>query len=75
MIRIWVDFNNMTKDGEKVVIPPGDGITLTPGERIIVYDPYDFEVEAIVEYEIEEKNNRGWWYAIPDWSTRRDIYP
>jgi hypothetical protein len=74
MLKVRVDFNAMTKDGEKVIIGPDlKGVTLSPGERIIIYEPYDFEVEAIVECEIEEKYNQKWWYAVPDWSTLRDL--
>lgn len=74
MLKVRVDFNAMTKDGEKVIIGQAlKGVTVSPGDRIIIYEPHDFEVEAIVEYEIEENYNREWWYAVPDWSTRRDL--
>lgn len=76
MLRIHVDFNSMTKDGEKVWINTTVDDFLLPslyeGLRVIVYEPDDFQVEATIVVE-KDKNGNDWWYGILDWSTRREL--
>ena len=75
MLRILADFNDVSLDGKRVRITDGtqpntQGFLI--GQRVIVYEVDDFEVEAILEKDIL-KDGREIWYAVPDWSTRRDL--
>ncbi|MEL6308295.1 MAG: hypothetical protein AAFR81_14120 [Chloroflexota bacterium] len=78
MLKIIVDFNNLTSDGEKVLVAQNrDRDTeivfhLRNGMRVLLHELEDFEVEAVVKSE-EVAENVIWWYAIPDWSTRHDF--
>jgi len=76
MLKITVDFNNLTPDGERVIVARDrdkESIAkLSPGMRVLLHEPGDFEVEAIVEPE-EVFEEQIWWYGTPDWSTRDDI--
>jgi len=72
--RITVDFNTMNTDPEdRVYLPTSINGRLReivrPGLRLVLYEPFDFEVEAVVEYEPAHEA----WYGRPDWSTRRDL--
>jgi hypothetical protein len=79
MIRLSVDFNALTPDGEKVWINPEYENALVfdqckPGLRVLLVDS-DLEVEATLALEVDEQG-REWWYGIADWSTQRDLpYP
>jgi hypothetical protein len=76
MLKLIVDFNNLTPDGEKVLVAQHtdtERITkLKPGMRVLLHEPGDFEVEAIVE-PIEIREGVVRWFGLPDWSTRRDL--
>lgn len=73
MIRVRVDFNSMTADRRKVPIWDETAISaLYPGLRIMLFEPDDFEVEAVAEPETQE-NGDIWWFAVIDWSTSRDL--
>jgi hypothetical protein len=72
--RIAVDFNTMSMDPERrVVLPTHVNAHLLqiirPGLRVVLYEPFDIEVEAVVEYDLAHHA----WYGRPDWSTRRDL--
>jgi hypothetical protein len=77
MIKLRVDFNATTKDGKRVFI--GNDINakpiknLFPGLRVLVFEPNDFEVEAIIEQDLDE-HGKEWWYIVPDWNTKPDIF-
>jgi hypothetical protein len=75
MIRLPVDFNNMTEDRKRVQInkPSFEGLPrgLYPGERVILYTPGDFEVEGTIEVETDERGE--WWYGVIDWATTHDL--
>jgi hypothetical protein len=77
MLRIHVDFNEMTPDGEKILIATDDKRherlveQLSPGMRVIVIQNAEFEVEAVAEI-IKVHGHRQFWYGMPDWSTRLD---
>ncbi len=77
MFKITVDFNNMTADGEKVLVARDrdtDRIAqLVSGMRVLLHEPGDFEVEAVVE-PVEVFDGVVWWYGTPDWSTRHDLW-
>jgi|GEM_PF-726780 len=71
MFRILVDFNTMGPDKQRRVHIPthvDDWLIkyLRPGLRVLLFEPDDIEVEAILEY--VEKYDR--WLGIPDWSTK-----
>jgi hypothetical protein len=38
---------------------------------IVIYDWENLEFDAIVEFD----ESYQFWYAVPDWSTRRDLPP
>lgn len=72
--RITVDVNTMNEDPEeRVYLPTRINAHLReivrPGLRLVLYEPFDFEVEAVVKYEPAHDT----WYGRPDWSTRRDL--
>ena len=72
-IRISVDFNTAMADPEeRVYINTNvDGYLLEclrPGLPIVRYDE-TLEVEATVEFD----EQRGKWWARPEWSTSRDL--
>jgi hypothetical protein len=74
MLKIYADFNEMTEDGNSVLIAADreiDQVTisqLSPGLHVMLYQDGDFEVEAIVEPE-EVFPNTIFWYGRVDWST------
>lgn len=74
MKKILADFNSMTSDGRRIFIGNNRSQELSPGDRVLIHEPDDFEVEADIELDVDE-NDREWWYAVPDWSTRRDLPP
>ena len=46
------------------------------GLRVILFqDEDDFEVEGIIERDTVDDGGYQGWYAIIDWSTRRDLKP
>ncbi len=77
-LRILVDFNTMMQDPEERVrinlsvdANSHAARVLHPGAVVILYEPDDLEVEAIVEYDDKHKA----WLAKPNWPTRRDLSP
>jgi hypothetical protein len=40
---------------------------LRPGLQVVLYEPGDIEVEAILEFDEEMQM----WFGVPDWSTNR----
>ncbi len=72
MKRIYVDFGKGIDDQVDVAFAgEGElrGVTLCEGERVILYDS-SLEVEAVAHEDRVE--GRPFWYAIPDWATRKD---
>jgi len=72
-MKIYVDFNTMqTEVRERVfintMIHPGLAEELTPGMPVNIFDECP-EVKAVLEFDSAD----GTWYAVPDWSTRRDL--
>lgn len=73
LLRIGVDFNTLMIDGSTVLINTRlfkfllD--ILHPGQRVILYEPHDFQVEAV----LSNDRNEDWWSALPDWDTMRDL--
>lgn len=75
MLRIRVDFNSLTPDGKRVPINEHiqpDMWRFVEGNRVIVYEPDDLEVEAILERLVLE-DGKEVWDAIIDWPTRRNL--
>ena len=73
MKRIYVDFGKGIDDQVDMAFAgEGEisGVDLCEDERIIVYDS-SLEVEAIAH--ADRVDGRPFWYAIPDWSTRKDL--
>jgi len=69
MIRIYADFNERDELGRAVLSIPGSQADikqnegkLSPGLKIVLYQPGELEVEATLEFD------RG-WVGIPDWTT------
>ncbi len=80
MQRVRADFNTMNAyvgkndhladERRRVWLNPRP--YLRPGLRVTLYqDEDDFEVEGVVQHD-EEFGDQG-WYALIDWSTRRDL--
>jgi hypothetical protein len=73
VIRIYADFNEGTNRGVDLGIPGSVrdiervGRELVEGERVMLYVPNDFEVEATLFRE------DGHWYADPDLATIRYV--
>jgi hypothetical protein len=75
MLRIRVDFNAMTPDRKRVPInehTQPDLQEFFAGRHVVVYEPEDFEVEAVLEKSTLE-DGREVWDAVLDWITRRDL--
>jgi hypothetical protein len=76
MLRIYADFNDMTPDGEMVLInemTEPNVAAFFVGLRVMLYMTDDFEVEGnLVKLLLED--GREFWYAEPDWTTRRDLF-
>jgi hypothetical protein len=76
MLKIAVDFNALSPDGEKVWINTKH-LNIEAAKkfkhdlRVLLYEP-DMEVEAILRSETDDQGLVR-WYGIPDWSSRRDI--
>ncbi|HEV7128418.1 MAG TPA: hypothetical protein VGN32_13390 [Ktedonobacterales bacterium] len=75
MRSIVVDFNTMQMDPQQRVVlgevgtPNGDRLTsCQPGESVLL-DGGDLRVVGTLEYDTQ----LAVWYAIPAWSTRRDV--
>jgi hypothetical protein len=73
-MRITADFNTMNADPERRVFLPTHVHPhllefLRPGLRVVIYEPFDFEVEAVVEYDPAHDA----WYGRPDWSTQHSL--
>lgn len=73
MLRIHADFNSMTADGTKVYIHVRDlRNELQPGLHVLLYEPNDFQVEAVIELNKDEDGTE-WWLGVPDWTTCQDL--
>jgi hypothetical protein len=77
MRRVYADFNTMnayvgrndhlSDEGRRVWLNPQP--FFCPGLRVLLFqDADDFEVEGVIERDEDYD-----WYAIIDWSTRRDL--
>lgn len=84
MHRVQADFNTMnayvgqndhrTGERRRVWLTPQSCFRI--GLRVILFqDEDDFEVEGVIERDTEQDSS-GYkdWYAVIDWSTRRDLY-
>ena len=74
MSRMIADFNTLQVDPEKLLLgtigtPNGDRLcNYQSGDKVIL-DGGDLQVEATLLFdEIQQA-----WFAVPDWSTRKDI--
>jgi len=75
MLRISVDFNSITPDGDCVQINTNYhsellGV-LQEGMKVILYTEHDIQVEAILE--TIPFNGEIFWYGRADWSTLEDL--
>jgi hypothetical protein len=74
-IRIHVDFNSRTPDGN-IVLNPRTALpeimreagNVTEGLGLVIHDT-EIEVDAVLGFNTEFRL----WVAIPDWITHRDI--
>jgi hypothetical protein len=75
-LRVYVDYNTI-RDHElgkvhiNTIVHKELLNHLIDGMPLILYDDESMEVEAIAEFDEAFQQ----WYAIPDWSTRRDLPP
>ena len=72
MLRIFADFNNMDGRGRvrlncigslEDIERLGDQIKI--GATVILDEPYEFEVRAVLDYDEQQ----GTWVGHPDWDT------
>jgi hypothetical protein len=73
-LRVLVDYNTTLEDSRgRVYINTNVQkellIHLIEAMPLTLYDYESLEVNAIAEFDEREQQ----WYAIPDWSTRRDL--
>lgn len=76
MLRLPVDFNTMMADEKERVwinasVHPDIASLLMPGLRVVLYEEYDIEVEAVLEFDAAHQA----WLAQPDWATERKREP
>ena len=74
MVRIEVDYNTVTGDpAERFVISSRSAAdlqsSLFPGEHVMLVEQNEYEVEAILEYDV----TRDAWYGLPCWETFHDL--
>jgi hypothetical protein len=75
--RLFVDYNEYDTVDGKDRVPIHEKRQeelvrqLVPNMSIIIYDWDNLEFDAIVEFD----ESYQFWYAVPDWSTRRDLPP
>jgi hypothetical protein len=77
MRRIHADLNELTIDESRVQLnlAISEEENVKQGERVLLYSPRDFEVEAILE-KVWIEDRFEIWYGILDWDTYRDLpYP
>ena len=72
-MRIYVDFNTMTRDAQECVFINTEGqkdlaACLRPGLSVVLYDE-EMEIEGIVEFDEEHQV----WLGRPNWATRLDL--
>jgi hypothetical protein len=75
MLKVYTDFNEMTRDELCWVLwyedrPLSDQIEelgLGRGSKLTLYQ--DFEVTATLDFRFVDALERETWVAIPDWST------
>lgn len=75
MLRVSADFNSLSPDGSQVPVYESaseESQKFHIGRRIIVYEPEDFEVEAVL-IKVRLENGREVWRAIIDWPTKHNI--
>jgi hypothetical protein len=76
MLRIRVDFNSLSMDGEKVqintIFQPSLLDQIYPGLKVILFEPNDMHVEAEIELEVLNDGSEIWW-GVADWTTRQDL--
>lgn len=75
MLRILADFNALSPDGNRVPVnefASDESQKFCVGRRVIVYEPEDFEVEAVLE-RVKLEDGREVWDAVIDWSTRHNL--
>ncbi len=76
MQRIFVDFARGEDLDQRVEIGFADawqlqGYELREGEHAILYETGSLEVEGILHQ--ETRQSKAYWYAVPDWATRKDL--
>ena len=73
MLRISVDFNRRSVDGEMVFINTTYHSDLKDqihtDLKVILYEEQEFEAEAVVTLEIH--HGKEFWYGVVDWDTLR----
>ena len=73
MLRIQVDFNKLTPDGEQVIVAYNREqdkelmLSLKEGMQVLLYEVREYEVEATLVP--KTVNGEIWWYGIINWST------
>ncbi len=71
LVKIHADLNALTIDGSRVQLQGEFPEVVTPGMRVLLYSPGDFEVEAVLEKTTIE-NGAEIWYGILNRDTYRD---
>ena len=80
-LRIFVDYNTVADKMSSYTTSERVSINtkvfkhlldvLRPSLPVILYDEESLEVDATAEFDTEHQR----WYAVPDWTTRRELPP
>ncbi|MCL4250910.1 MAG: hypothetical protein KJ065_22350 [Anaerolineae bacterium] len=63
----------MTADRSRVYIANPEVVkSLSVGERVVLYEPDDFEVEATIELQ-SDAGEHDFWCGVIHWDTLRDL--
>ncbi len=73
MKRVFVDFGRGIGDEVDLLMTarPNVGLSLQEGERVVLYDS-SLEVEAVAHQGVSPQGE-PYWYALPDWTTSKDL--
>lgn len=72
MIKVRADMNALTIDNSRIQLSGDLPSELQVGIHVLLYEPGDFEVEAIIEHD-RTIYGAEIWFGVVDWDTYRDL--
>jgi hypothetical protein len=72
MIKVRADLNALTIDRSRVQLSGSLPPELEPDLQVLLYEPDEFEVGAIIE-KVNIDDGTEIWYGIINWDTYRDL--